>query len=62
MKELTAKHEKGFEIRSLIESAIILETISDLRTKGFTSFIIKTVANVNPDFYTWEQYKCLSRN
>ena len=62
MKQLIAKHEKGFEIRSLIESAVILETISDLRTKGFTSFVIKTVANVNPENYSWGGYKWLCRN
>ena len=63
MKLLTATHKEGFKIRSLIESAVIVETISDLRRKGFQSFIIKTVSNVNPQEYEWEGWPCqLSAN
>ena len=54
MKELTATHKEGFKIKSLIESSVIVPTISDLRRKGFQSFIIKTVATVNPQEYEME--------
>ena len=63
MKELIAEHTNGFKVRTLIESGIISETISDLRLKGFQSFVIKSVSNVNPqDFVRWEGIPCLSAN
>ena len=63
MKELTAIHKDGFKIKSLIESSCIVPTISDLRIKGFKSFIIKTVANINPESYQWQEgFQWLSLN
>ena len=55
MKELIAEHTNGFKVRTLIESGIISETISDLRLKGFQSFVIKSVSNVNPGDYNWKE-------
>ena len=63
MKELTATQREGWKIKSLIESSVIVPTISDLRRKGFQSFIIKTVSTVNPQEYEWEGRPCqLSAN
>ena len=56
MRELIATHKDGkMKIRSLIESSVIVPTINDLRHKGFTSFVIKTVSNVNDEKLTERQ-------
>jgi len=56
MKELTCIHKDGWKVRTLIESAVIVETINDLRSKGFIQFIIHTISNVNPEnYYDWKE-------
>ena len=62
MKELIATNKDGMRIRTVIESSTIVETITALRNKGFTQFIIKTIAGVKQNFDWKENFQWLSAN
>ena len=55
MKELIAEHRDGFKISAIVESAVIVETIRALRLRNFRSFTIKSISNVNPENYDWNE-------
>lgn len=64
MRELICEHKEGWKVRTLIESSVIVETINALRSKGFQTFIVKSISNVNPENYNWKKEggKWLSAN